>query len=74
MWKLFGTFFPTLFGVSYSGVEAPAARTQRRAGDPPHPQACSEICPPMLAAIHLGEGDGFNLYKYGFTDPIDLST
>jgi hypothetical protein len=38
MWKLFGTFFPTLFGVSYSGVEAPAARTQRRAGDPPHPQ------------------------------------
>jgi len=34
--KLFGAFFPTLFGVSYSGVEAPAARTQRRAGDPPH--------------------------------------
>jgi hypothetical protein len=36
--KLFGAFFPTLFGVSYSGVEAPAARTQRRAGDPTSPQ------------------------------------
>jgi hypothetical protein len=36
--KLCGAFFPTLFGVSYSGVEAPAARTQGRAGDPTSPQ------------------------------------